>query len=256
MKPLRAIIVDDEPLGRTLVREMLRDDPEVTILAECANGHEALACISADPPDLLFLDVQMPEIDGFTLLSALRPQPLPLIIFVTAYDQYAVRAFEVHALDYLLKPFDRERFAIALGRAKAIHAHRQRDAVNERILALLEEQRAQAKYLDRLVVKDSGRIFFLKVEEIDWIEAEGNYVRLHVKKESVWLRETISHLESQLDPKRFARIHRSQIVNVDRIRELQPWSHSEYRVLLADGTELTLSRSHRDRLHELLGKTL
>ena len=255
---IRAIIVDDEPLGRTVIREMLRGDAEIEVSGECANGHEAVELISRVRPELLFLDVQMPEVDGFEVLRAAMQtmNELPLVIFVTAYDQYAVRAFDVHAVDYLLKPFDRERFGKAVQRAKAQLQQAHNNSVNERILALLEEQRARTRYLERLVVKAHGRVFFLKTSEVDWIEAEGNYVCLHVRKESFLLRETLSSLEAQLDPQKFARIHRSQIVNVERIRELHPWSHGEYHVILHDGTQLTLSRSYRERLHELLGKTL
>jgi two-component system LytT family response regulator len=253
---IRTMIVDDEPLGRTVIREMLRGDGEIEIIGEYASGHEAIDAILRERPNLVFLDVQMPEVDGFDVLAAVESQQMPMVIFVTAYDQHAVRAFEVHAVDYLLKPFDRERFEKALQRAKAHLRHARRSEVNDRILALLEEQKARTKYLERLVIKTSGRVFFLKTDEIDWIEAEGNYVCLHVRKESYLLRETISSLETQLDPQKFPRIHRSQIVNIDRIRELRPWSHGEYHVLLHDGTELTLSRSYRERLHALLGKSL
>lgn len=255
-KTIRAIIVDDEPLGRTVIREMLRRDQDFAVVGECANGHEAIAVIKAERPDLIFLDVQMPEVDGFEVLSALDAGHLPMVIFVTAYDQYAVGAFEVHAVDYLLKPFDRERFGKALQRAKAQLQREYTSDVSQRILALLEEQRIRPKYLERLVIKNNGRIFFLKTEEIDWISAEGNYVNLHVKKDSYLLRETISSLESQLNPQRFARIHRSQIVNLDRIRELRHWSHGEYQVVLHDGVELMLSRSYREKLNGLVGGML
>ncbi len=255
-KPIRAVIVDDEPLGRTVIREMLRRDQDFAVVGECANGHEAIAVIEDERPDLIFLDVQMPEVDGFEVLAALNTDQLPMVIFVTAYDQYAVSAFEVHAVDYLLKPFDRERFGKALQRAKAQLQHERPNDVSQRILALLEEQRTRPKYLERLVIKTNGRIFFLKTEEIDWISAEGNYVNLHVKKDSYLLRETISNLEVQLDPQRFARIHRSQIVNLDRIQELRHWSHGEYQVILHDGVELMLSRSYREKLHGLLGGLL
>jgi two-component system, LytTR family, response regulator len=255
-RTIRAVIVDDEPLGRTLIREMLRGDSEIEVIGECSNGGETINIIGDHSPDLVFLDVQMPEIDGFEVLAALDHGRWPMIIFVTAYDQYAVRAFEVHAVDYLLKPFDRERFERSVQRAKSqIRMERQTD-VNDRILALLEEQKAKKKYLERVVIKANGRVFFLKTSEIDWIEAAGNYVSLHVKKESYLLRETIGGMEAQLDPARFPRIHRSQIVNLDRIRELRPWSHGDYHVILHDGIQLTLSRTYRDRLHELLGGTL
>ena len=255
-KSIRAIIVDDEPLGRTVIREMLRRDADFAVIGECANGHEAISVINAEHPDLVFLDVQMPEIDGFEVLAALNTDQLPLVIFVTAYDQYAVSAFEVHAVDYLLKPFDRERFGKALQRAKDQLQREQTSNVTQRILALLEEQRTKPKHLERLVIKTNGRIFFLKTEEIDWISAEGNYVNLHVKRDSYLLRETISNLESQLDPQRFARVHRSQIVNLDRIRELRHWSHGEYQIILHSGEELMLSRSYSEKLHDLLGGLL
>jgi len=251
-KTILAVIVDDEPLGRTVIREMLRRDGEVEIAGECANGQEAIETISNQRPDLVFLDVQMPEMDGFEVLAAL--DWLPMVVFVTAYDQYAVRAFEVHAVDYLLKPFDRERFDRALQHAKSRLKLDRNGEINQRILALLEKP--HRKYLERVVIKAHGRVFFLKTGEIDWIGAEGNYISLHVKKDSYLLRETIGGFEAQLDPAKFSRIHRSQIVNLDRIRELQPWSHGEYHVILHDGTQLTLSRGYRDRLHELLGGTL
>ncbi len=253
---IRALVIDDEPLARELIREMLSDDPEVEIIGECANGHEAVAAIRAHTPDLLFLDVQMPELGGFAVLEALGAEHIPFVIFVTAYDQYAVRAFEVHALDYLLKPFDRERFEAAWQRAKA-QIRRERNAnLDQRILALLEELKAAPKYLERLVIKTGGRVFFLETDDIYWVEAEGNYVRVHNGQKSYLLRETIRGLEAQLDPKKFLRIHRSAIVKIDRIQELQPWFHGEYRVILHNGTQLTLSRNYRENLQEALGKVL
>lgn len=250
---IRVLLVDDESLAREMLREMLQDDPQVTIVGESCNGHEALEAIRTHSPDLIFLDVQMPELGGFELLEALG-KDIPRVIFVTAYDQYAVRAFEVHALDYLLKPFDQERFDTSWQRARA-QIFRDRDGgTDQRILALLEEMKAGNKYLERLVIKASGRIYFLETSEIDWIEAEGNYVSVHSAKKSHLLRETISSLEAQLDPKKFLRIHRSSIVRIDRIQELQPWFHGEYRIILQNGTQLTLSRNYRDKLQEALGK--
>lgn len=254
--PIRTVIVDDELLGRTVIREMLRGDAEITIIGEGASGRDAIELIRKEQPDLLFLDVQMPVLDGFAVLSALEASHLPFTIFVTAYDQYAVRAFEVHAVDYLLKPFDRERFGKALHRAKTALRQAQTNAINERILSLLEAQQAKPDYLERLVIKANGRVLFLNVEEIDWIEAQGNYVCLHSKKDAYLLRETISGLEAQLDPKKFARIHRSYVVQLNRIKELHPWSHGEYRVLLKDSTELMLSRGYRDHFQALLGQTM
>jgi two-component system LytT family response regulator len=180
---------------------------------------------------------------------------MPAVIFVTAYDQYAVRAFEIYALDYLLKPFDRERFEKSLRRAKE-QLLNSGDSMNERILSALEQIKTRPVHLERLVIKMNGHVFFIKAGEIDWLEAEGNYVRLHAGKESYLLRDTISALEAQLDPKQFLRVHRSAIVNIDRIQELQPWFHGEYRIILREGVQLTLSRSYREKLHELLGRPL
>ncbi len=254
--PIRVLLIDDEPLAREMLREMLEGDPDVTIVGESCNGREALEAIRAHSPDLLFLDVQMPEVGGFEVLASLGKGQIPYVIFVTAYDQYAVRAFEVQALDYLLKPFDQERFDVSWQRAKARIMRNRNGGVSmdRRILALLEELKAGNKFLERLVIKASGRIYFLETSEIDWIEAEGNYVSVHSAKKSHMLRETISSLESQLDPKKFVRIHRSAIVRLDFVQELQPWFHGEYRIILQDGTQLTLSRNYRDRLQEALGK--
>ncbi|MDX6611947.1 MAG: two-component system, LytTR family, response regulator [Blastocatellia bacterium] len=252
--PIRVLLVDDEPLARAMLREMLQSDPHVDIVAESCNGNEALAAIRTHSPELVFLDVQMPEVGGFEVLAALEKSQIPHVIFVTAYDQYAVRAFDVHALDYLLKPFDQERFDVSWQRARVQIMRDRNGGMDQRILALLEEMKAGNNYLERLVIKAAGRIYFLETNEIDWIEAEGNYVSVHSGKKTHLLRETISSLESQLDPKKFVRVHRSSIVRLDRIKELQPWFHGEYRIILNDGTQLTLSRNHRDKLQEALGK--
>src|SRR5437660_9720209 len=256
VRKIRAVIVDDEPLARRRIRRMLAHDAEVDVVGDCGNGKDAIATIKNLNPNLLFLDVQMPEVDGFDVLESIDPKRMPFVIFVTAYDQYALRAFEVSAVDYLVKPFDRSRFEKALARAKSCLANERADDFSQQTLALLEELKARSNHVERLVIKAGGRAFFLKTEEIDWIEAEGKYVRLHVGKESYLLREAIGSMEAQLDPKKFPRIHRSSIVNIDRVRELQPWFHNEYRVILNDGTELTLSRSCRKRLGELLGTAL
>jgi two-component system LytT family response regulator len=253
---IRTLIVDDEPLARRRIRKLLSRDGDLEVVGDCANGYEAVAAINEYSPDLIFLDVQMPEIDGFKVLEKQETARTPLVVFVTAYDSYALRAFEVSAVDYLLKPFDRRRFEKALQRVKTRLSAAREGEVNQRALALLEELKAHSSHLERLVVKSRGRAFFLKTSEIDWIEAEGKYVRLHVGRESHLLREAIGTLEVQLDPKLFARIHRSAIVNIDRIKELQPWFHNDYRVILHDGTELMLSRGSRKRLAELLGNAL
>ena len=251
---LRVIIADDERLARRRIREMLRDETDVAIVAECATGPETIKAAAELRPDLIFLDVQMPGLDGLSVSATFTGDGAPLVIFVTAYDQYAVRAFEVNAVDYLLKPFDRDRFAQALARAKTELTSRRGQVVNDRIIALLEELRAGPQYLDRLVIKNNDRVFVIRTDEIDWVAAEGNYVRVHFGKQSSLLRETLGNLAAQLDPRKFSRIHRSQIVNIDRIQELQPWSHRDFRVILHNGVQLTLSRSYRDRLYQLLGK--
>ena len=255
--PIRVLVVDDEPLAREKIRGMAAADPDIRVVGECSNGAEAIEAIQTIRPDLILLDVQMPEVGGFAVLEALKDEGLPPVIFITAYDHYAVRAFEFHALDYLLKPFDRERFRAAIERAKRqIRREKNGAGLDERIIALLEQMREQPRYTERLVVKTGGRVFFLNADEIDWIEAEGNYVSIHAGKKAYLLRETISGIEGQLDPRHFVRIHRSAVVNINRIKELQPWSHGEYHVILHDGTQLTLSRSYRDNLQSALGNSL
>jgi two-component system LytT family response regulator len=250
---IRTLIVDDEPLARARIRTLLDSEPDVSVVGECGDGRDAVAVLRAQQPDLVFLDVQMPVLDGFGVVEAVGPERLPALIFVTAHDRYALRAFEVHALDYLLKPFDRERFRGAVARARDRLARADRAAADRQLLALLEEVRAARQAPQRLAVKEDGRVFFVRLEDVDWIEAAGNYVRLHVAAAVHLLRETMTALEERLPPERFVRIHRSAIVQIDRIRELEPWFHGDYRVLLHDGTALTLSRGYRPKLQERLG---
>lgn len=251
---IRTVIVDDEPLGRERIRALLSSDPEIDVIEECPDGRRAVTVIERSSPDLVFLDVQMPEMDGFAVLDAIAGDRMPVIIFVTAYDRYAVQAFEVHALDYLLKSFDRERFQAALQRAKE-EIHRSKTGVlNERLVGLLEDLQTKQKRLTRLVVKSGGRVVFLRVDEIDWVEAADNYVRIHAGRESHLIRETLQSLEGRLNREKFLRIHRSTLVNLDRIRELQPIFHGDYLVKLNDGTELTLSRNYREKLLEPLSQ--
>jgi len=247
---IRAIIVDDEALSRERIRTLLRGDPEIEIVGECVDGKQAISTVANTAPDLVFLDVQMPEVDGFGVIEAIAGTlaQMPVVIFVTAHDQYAVRAFEVYALDYLLKSFTRKRFQAALNRAKE-QLHNPRSGMrNERFAGLLTDLQSRQKHLTRLVVRSGGRIFFLRVDEINWIEAADNYVRIHEGRESHMIRETLQALEGRLDPAKFARIHRSTLVNVDRIRELKPMFHGDYLVTLLDGTELTLSRNYHQNL--------
>ena len=253
---IRTLIVDDEPLGRERIRILLASDPEIDVIEECPDGRCAIAAVERSRPDLVFLDVQMPEMDGFAVLDAIAGDYMPVIIFVTAYDRYAVRAFEVHALDYLLKSFDRERFQASLRRAKEEIQRSKAGVLNDRLAGLLEDLQARQKCLTRLVVKTGGRIVFLRVDEIDWVEAADNYVRIHAGRESHLIRETLESLEGRLNPEKFLRIHRSTLVNLDRIRELQPIFHGDYLVRLNDGTELTLSRSYREKLLEPLNQFL
>jgi two-component system LytT family response regulator len=249
---IRTLIVDDEPLARQRLRKLLEADPDIAILGECGDGQDAVAQLQRLRPDLVFLDVQMPVLDGFGVLQSLQAlagQPLPVVIFVTAHDRYALKAFEVHALDYLLKPFDKTRFTAALERAKVQVRQGNAALLNERLHEMLERRPGP----ERLVVKSGGRIYFVRIEDIDWVEAAGNYVRLHVGKEEHLLRETLGALEQRLDGRRFVRIHRSTIVNLERIHELQPAFHGDYVIILHDGTELALSRSCREQLEKSLG---
>ena len=255
---IRTLIVDDEPLGRQRIRHLLDQEDDVAVIGECTNGDEAVGAIRRDAPDLVFLDVQMPVLDGFAVVETVGAARMPVVIFVTAYDHYALQAFDVHALDYLLKPFDRERFQKAMTRAR-VHLRRQGlDALGQRLQDFLAGHQAETgptretNYLKRLAVKTGGQVFFLNVEEIDWIEAAGNYAGLHVKDKTHLIRETMGDLEARLDPERFLRIHRSTIVNRARIKALKLLPNGEYVLKLHDGTRLPSSRSYRDRVQALL----
>lgn len=252
MKPIRAIIVDDEPLAREGVRLHLNGETDIEVVGEAGTGEEAVTLIETVRPDLLFLDVQMPGIDGFGVLDAIGPTHMPVTIFTTAYDEFALRAFDAHAIDYILKPYDAERFHMAIERARLQLTGRRKATIDERLDSLLEELRTRNQYLERLVVRAGGRILILRVSEIDWIEAASNYVRLHAGGKEYLLRETMTALEAKLDPMEFVRIHRSTIVRVDRIRELEPLFQGDYVVVLEDTTRLTSSRGYRERLQELL----
>ena len=247
---IRALIVDDESLARERLRQLLRDNAQVEVIGECADGRAAVAAIREKSPELVFLDVQMPELDGFGVLKAIESQSMPVIIFVTAHDKFALRAFEVHAVDYLLKPFDRERFQTALRRALDRVKHCGDGALNQRLSALLAEFE-QPKTPERIAIKSNGRVVLVKVDDIEWVQAADNYVELHVDKETHLLRETLSALEARLAPQKFLRISRSVIVNIERVKELQPLFHGEYSVVLRNGKQLTLSRSYRDKLPQL-----
>ena len=253
---IRTLIVDDEPLSRRRLRDLLASEPDFELVGECGDGIEAMGWLRARSCDLVFLDVQMPGLDGMEVARRLAAGRGPAIIFVTAYDCYALPAFEVHAVDYLLKPFDRERFRKALVWARAAIGRDQGGEPADLPPATLADLRDDRQPLERVTIKSSGRIYFVKTADIDWIEAAGNYLRLHVGTDTHSLRETMNNLEARLDPDRFWRIHRSTIVNVDRIRELQPLFHGDYVVILHDDTELTLSRTYRRNLPGLASDAL
>jgi two-component system LytT family response regulator len=254
MTKIRTLVVDDEPVARARLLSLLGDEPDIEVVGECASGPQAVSAIAETAPDLMFLDVQMPEMDGFELARALGPERMPAVVFVTAFDQYALRAFEIHALDYLLKPFSAQRFKSALTHARDQLSQRQATSLGRQLLALIPEIRRRDPSVDRLVVKSSGRVYFVRTADIDWCEAAGNYVWLHVGEQTHLVRETMSHLESQLDTQQFVRIHRCTIVNVDRIQELRSSFNGEHVVLLRSGARLTLSRGYRDSLQARLGK--
>lgn len=253
---IRTLIVDDEPLARRRLRRLLRAGRDVDVVGECADGATAVDTIRTVAPDLVLLDVQMPELDGFRVLQALGQTRLPDVIFVTAHDRYAVRAFEVHALDYLLKPVDADRLARALERARARLTERQRGPVDPRLLALLQDLAVERRYLTRIPVKSEGRVLVVDLADVDWIGAADNYVTLHAGSREYLLRDTMGRLERELDPERFVRIHRSAIVQLDRIRELVSDFHGDFEVVLRDGSRLTLSRSYRAKVETALGREI
>lgn len=274
---VRTLLVDDEPLARARLRELLTDEADIEIVGECGNGADAVEVIQADRPDLVLLDIQMPELDGFGVVRTVGVEHMPAVVFVTAHDEHAVAAFEVHAVDYVLKPVDRERFSEALRRAKrrVLTAGDARDDerdLRDRLAALVAEvsaavaggtagsppgsPRAATTGTTRLAVKGDGRVVFVRTADVDWVEAMDNYVRLHVGRELHVMRETLSHLETRLAAGTFLRIHRSTIVNVERIREVQPWFGGDYVVILGDGTKLTTGRRYRSAVQALLDRSM
>jgi len=249
MEKIKTIVVDDEPLARKRLQNLLKEDDEIELLKLCRNGKEAIETILKYSPDLVFLDIQMPEIDGFEVIRRLNMQRIPIIIFVTAYDEYALDAFEVHALDYLLKPFDKKRFYKALNRAKD-YLKNSTNKFDSKLESLVQELNPTPSYLNRLMVKTSGRVFFVGADEIEWIEASGNYVQLHTGDKSYLIRETMSNMGKKLNPDKFYRIHRSTIVNIECVKELQSWFHGDYMVIMKNGEKLTMSRNYKDLLQK------
>ncbi len=254
-EPIAALIVDDEPLARDCVRIALEDHPSIRVVGECPDGESAVEAIRELAPDLVFLDVQMPGMDGFDVIEEVGVELMPVVVFVTAYDQHALKAFEIHAADYVLKPFDDDRFSTSV--EHAVERVRQSDAaalsrtlagVLRELPGPLQSDAAGSRWATRIMVKDRDSIRFVQVDEIDWLEGAGNYVRVHAGSASHLIRATLAGLCERLDPRRFVRIHRSTIVNVDRIREVQPWAGGDYVAILHDGETLKVSRSYRDDL--------
>ena len=269
-RKIRALVVDDESLAREALLVMLKDDPEMEVIAECRNGREAVTAIREHSPDIVFLDIQMPEMDGFQLIEEVGMERMPVTVFVTAYDKHALRAFEAHALDYLLKPFDHDRFESALQRAKTFVRQQKLGEISQSLFAVLHDmklktgelpsdedggkpERAISKeLLERVVIKTSGRIYFLKVEEIDWVEAAGDYLSLHSGSQTHLIRETMGDFHAKLDAKKFLRIHRSTIVNIERIKDIKPLFKGEYVVALTNGKRLKASRGYRHEIQALI----
>jgi two-component system LytT family response regulator len=269
-RKIRALIVDDESLAREALRVMLNVDPQIEVIAECRNGKEAVRVIREQTPDIVFIDIHMPEMDGFQVVEEIGVKHMPVTVFVTAYDKYALRAFDAHALDYLLKPFDHDRFDNALQRAKTSVLQQKLGEMSESLLAVLQDINAKPdkqpsvtdgrqtdkvagkEPIDRVVVKSGGRIYFLKIDEIDWVEGAGDYLSLHAGSQSHLIRETMGNFQAKLDPQKFLRIHRSAIVNIDRIKDIKPLFKGEYSVTLTNGKRLNSSRGYRHQLQKLL----
>jgi len=249
---IRTLIVDDMPLARRRLRECLTEDPEIEVVGECANGREAIAAITAHVPDLVFLDVQMPQVGGFDVIEAVGADVMPAVIFVTAYDEFAIRAFDVNALDYLMKPFEEARLTTAVLRAKRQIARRGAGDLDSRLRHLLDQIKGETRYPKRLTIKSGRHAFLLPVEDIDWVGGAGNYVEIHVGRQTHLLRERLNELEKKLPPGTFVRIHRSTIVNVDRIRQYQPTFNGDQIIHLLDGTRLTASRTYVSNLKAAL----
>ena len=251
---IRTLIVDDEPWARTRLAALLRDEEDFTIVQSAASAAEAIDAIRALAPDVVFLDVQMPEQNGFAVIDAIGADAMPLVVFATAYEQHAVRAFDAQALDYLLKPFDEERFARTLDRVRNELSDLQ--SARASLQQLMQARQGGRRFLQRVAVSLAGRVLFVKTAEIDWLESEGNYVMLHVGPKRHLLRESLSAMADKLDPQQFVRLHRCAIVNVERIRELSPWSRGEQAIVLHDGTQLTIGRTFRPQLMAVLANAM
>ncbi len=253
MNKIQTLIVDDEPLARDVIRVMLQKHSNVEIVGECATGLEAVESILAEKPELVFLDIQMPDLDGFGVIREVGIDSMPVTVFVTAFDQYAIRAFETHALDYLLKPFDEERFTQSLRRAAALIGGKRQNHLSQDLVDLIADKfSASRSRPERLVIREAGRIFFVDLQEIDWIEAAGDYAKLHIGQKSHLLQRSMKALEAELHPRQFVRIHRSAIVNMSRVKEMRPHSNGDFFVYLKNDTRLRLSRSYRANFNKWL----
>ena len=252
MADVRALIVDDEPLAREGIRQMLAKYSGIDIVGEAKDGVHATELIQSTKPDVVFLDIQMPGLDGFGVVREIGPEKMPVVVFVTAFDEFALQAFEIHAIDYLLKPIDPERFKEAVGHALSQIALRDTTSVNQKLLNLLQGIAPARQYLQRVAIKSSGKVAFVNTQDVDWIQANGDYIWIYSKGKKNLVREKIGELHQKLDPQHFARIHRSTIVNVNRIKDLEPLFYGDYAVNLNDGTKLTLSRSYRNKVFSLL----
>jgi len=253
--PIRTLIVDDEPLARQRIKNLLKNDDRLKIVGECSTGVQAVNAFIKIKPNLIFLDIQMPGLDGFEVIQTVGAENMPPVIFVTAYDQYAIKAFEVHAIDYLLKPYEQDRFRAALERGIREASSRKDGVSSKKIAALVDKILEEKQISKRILVKSSDRISIIEIEQIDWVESAGNYVQIHAGKETYLLRETMNNMEQRLPPQFFARIQRRTIVNLDRIKELRPALHGDYVVILKTGSRLLLSRQYSDRLGIFLDRT-
>lgn len=250
MTKIKTLLVDDQSTGLAVLRDMLHFEPDIEIVGTAASGHQAVEAINQLAPDLVFLDVQMPELDGFEVVARIKSPRVPVIIFVTGRDDLALKAFESHALDYLVKPCGLERLRSAVQRARQLIQNNQNGEIRQRLEGLLHDLKASPKYPERLAVKSNGRIVFLRLADIDLVESADNYVKLHVGNEAHMLRETMTALEEKLPPDRFVRISRSTIVNLESVKELHPLFHGEYMVSLRNGARVTLTRSYREQLRQ------
>jgi two-component system LytT family response regulator len=256
MDTIRTLIVDDEPLARQHLRSLLLDDGDIDVIAECGNGRDAVSLIRDKHPDLVVLDIQMPELNGLGVIDEVGPETMPATIFVTAHDEYAVKAFDAHAVDYVMKPVDRERFHDAIERVKE-RLRDTNDATPAPLVGLVDQLRAEGTMAPRrIALKRDGRLLFVRVDDIDWIEAADDHVVVHVGRDVFRQRDTLTRLEQRLPSHKFLRVHRSSIVNVDRIREMQPWFQGDFVLIMADGTRVTTGRSYRERVREFIERSL